>query len=393
MTKNGIMKTLSTMFSKQSIFILGLVVVALAIPITIFFSEKPQDPRQRAAENKPSVDLFFTKPGSNVVLTDVNFPPGQQSSIDLYLKTGETQVNGFEVSMEFGQGISVPTSGIVQGASASKFETLAIDKADNAARTITLARVTTQSPAPKGIFHLATITLNATTSAGVNGTISFKKALITREGGTTTVTKPTLTYRTSGEASSDAGTGTRLTVALGLQGVGGIEFANTTILQNLPTVTPASGIIVPKHPERDITVEVINPVTNETVVEKAGKITYNPGTRVFEGVVPLTETLPAQVSLYTVKIKTNQYLRKQFSSQTILPDRATVIPRAVLTVGDANNDNFINVLDYNIISFVCFGNKAASDASCSAADLNDDGKVDILDANLMFSNLAAREGD
>jgi hypothetical protein len=72
------------------------------------------------------------------------------------------------------------------------------------------------------------------------------------------------------------------------------------------------------------------------------------------------------------------------------------LPQVLLVSGDINNDNKLDILDYNIL-VSCFGNKSTTD-SCGGkqvdADLNDDGVVDGVDYNLFIGPLKkAQKGD
>jgi hypothetical protein len=62
-----------------------------------------------------------------------------------------------------------------------------------------------------------------------------------------------------------------------------------------------------------------------------------------------------------------------------------------LIAGDTNSDGKIDMLDFNILSS-CFGAKSQT-ASCAGkqvdADLNDDGVVDGVDYNLFLGGLKA----
>ncbi len=117
---------------------------------------------------------------------------------------------------------------------------------------------------------------------------------------------------------------------------------------------------------------------------------------------------------YKVLVKSNQYLRKQFvpkdgdSSQTYVftPGQTTVLPTITLLAGDIvpppttaggdYGDNTIDISDYNMLARGCYGGKATT-SSCAnkeGADLNDDGKVDGIDYNILIRtfNILVNEG-
>lgn len=99
---------------------------------------------------------------------------------------------------------------------------------------------------------------------------------------------------------------------------------------------------------------------------------------------------------YKVKIKATKYLRKLLPDIPLQPGADYRLPQTILVLGDINNDNELNALDYAVL-VDCFGAKADT-SSCGSnkafADLNDDGKVDGVDYNLFVRNLKEkRQGD
>lgn len=99
---------------------------------------------------------------------------------------------------------------------------------------------------------------------------------------------------------------------------------------------------------------------------------------------------------YTVKVKTDRYLKKRTPGIVVVPkDGATItIPETTLIVGDTSGDNKVDIQDYNII-IGCFGDKAST-ASCTnktLADLDDNGSVDEVDYNVFVRSLAIQTGD
>lgn len=154
---------------------------------------------------------------------------------------------------------------------------------------------------------------------------------------------------------------------------------------------PEAGNTNPKNPSRTLVVEFLT-LSGQKVAEisQAGAITFNASLGTFAGSVAMPNLTQA---VYNVKVKTDKYLRKLFSNYTLSSDSTVELPRVTLIVGDANNDNLVDVVDYNLVTNVCFGTKALLDPSCSRADLDDDGDVDIFDANLVIRSMAKREGD
>lgn len=93
---------------------------------------------------------------------------------------------------------------------------------------------------------------------------------------------------------------------------------------------------------------------------------------------------------YDLKLRTNNSLWKDLGFVTVTSQSGASAPSAVLATGDLNQDNTLNLLDYNIF-LSCFGAKSCGQKQ--QADLNLDGKVDEVDINIFLSNLSNRTGD
>jgi hypothetical protein len=95
--------------------------------------------------------------------------------------------------------------------------------------------------------------------------------------------------------------------------------------------------------------------------------------------------------VYTVKIKADQFLRVLIPGiQTITAGSTAQIPTTTLISGDINNDNAVNILDYNIL-MGCYSDFLPA-SNCNSvdavrADITDDGNVDQFDYNLFLREL------
>lgn len=150
-----------------------------------------------------------------------------------------------------------------------------------------------------------------------------------------------------------------------------------------------------KHQTRSVTLSLFT--NSPTPVATAdGIVRYIPGAQNFQGDVQLAN-LPS--GNYLVKITMPGYLVKQIPGIiTVGKSNGKIdLPEAFLVTGDVNNDNELNILDYNeIVS--CLDN--ASSSGClapntnqtSGADLSDDGVVDIIDLNIFLRELAVQAG-
>lgn len=147
----------------------------------------------------------------------------------------------------------------------------------------------------------------------------------------------------------------------------------------------------PQHTQR--TVMVIVDDTNDNLVASAiGTVPYDAAQGNFSGNVAVSSLASGN---YIIRIGTPGYLIKRVSAVvTITAQQVNHIPSVSLTAGDIDEDNQLDISDYNgLIS--CYGQKADT-PSCSnktLADLNDDGVIDGGDYNLFIRELSVQSGD
>jgi hypothetical protein len=149
-----------------------------------------------------------------------------------------------------------------------------------------------------------------------------------------------------------------------------------------------TGNMSPLRPQRTVTVDVYD-VQNQLVLTKQGTVTFNATLGNFTGNIDLGSQF--NTGLYTVKVKTDQYLRGLVGGiQTITQGQSTNLASLTLVAGDVNNDNAINIVDYNII-VGCYSDLlppvSCNDVNNVRADINDDGKVNQFDYNLFIREL------
>lgn len=149
----------------------------------------------------------------------------------------------------------------------------------------------------------------------------------------------------------------------------------------------------PKHPQREVTVQVFN-AQNQIAVTKKGQVEYDQETGTFKGVVDLGSTITN--GLYTIKVKSPQYLNTLVSGiQTFITGTTHQLPEVFMVNGDINNDNVLNILDYDIL-LGCYSDIAPPvscvDNNAVMADLNDDGVVNQFDYNLFLRELTNVSG-
>jgi hypothetical protein len=155
------------------------------------------------------------------------------------------------------------------------------------------------------------------------------------------------------------------------------------------SVNPGStGNMNPLHPQRSISVDVYD-VQNQLVVTKPGLVTFDATAGSFVGIINLGTGITT--GAHTIRIKSDQYLRGIVSGiQTLTAGQTKTLPSVTLVTGDVNNDNAINIVDYNLI-VGCYSDLLPP-ISCTQlnnlrTDLNDDGKVNQFDYNLFIREL------
>jgi hypothetical protein len=113
------------------------------------------------------------------------------------------------------------------------------------------------------------------------------------------------------------------------------------------------------------------------------------GSNNYTGQIQLAGVTPGS---YFVKVKTDNSNWKLIPGvQTLTQGSTTTLPQVALVTGDINNNNGLDVGDYSsMISCI----KGSCDGNTKAlADLNDDGLVDEIDLNILYSGFANRNGD
>lgn len=153
------------------------------------------------------------------------------------------------------------------------------------------------------------------------------------------------------------------------------------------------GNVTPAHGDRNTTIQFTNTAGNTS--SPVGAIHYVSSTGNFVG--NLSANIPE--GQYTVRIKTDGFLSKQLPGILTVTNGAITLPVVYETTGDINNDNQLDILDYNML-ISCYGSKMTSPgctspitASTPGADINDDGAVNGADYNLFLRELSVQSGN
>lgn len=177
---------------------------------------------------------------------------------------------------------------------------------------------------------------------------------------------------------------TKFGVTLLLHGLGkGGDNANPT----------ATGNTTPLHPQKTITLQLFDS-SNTLVKSVSGTVNYNATLGNFQGTVDGGTDLAS--GSYLVKVKSVPYLRRQLGGiVTITAASTNTLPQGSLVVGDTNDDNQLNILDYNMM-LDCYSELAPArncdPSKLTKTDFNDDGAVNQFDYNLFLRELSVLTG-
>jgi Mg-chelatase subunit ChlD len=151
----------------------------------------------------------------------------------------------------------------------------------------------------------------------------------------------------------------------------------------------------PRHQERNIKINIFN-TSNQLIASSTSNIKYSSTSGEFNSTIVITQ--PITTGNYTIKATTGNHLTRLIPGiQSIVAGQSNKLPNATFIAGDINNDNKLNILDYNILTG-CYSDLAAA-TSCNdaqnklASDLNDDGAVNQFDYNLFLREIAIQPGE
>jgi len=173
------------------------------------------------------------------------------------------------------------------------------------------------------------------------------------------------------------GSGTQIQLAAALPGIGSATGANRN----------------PKNATRNAEVKIFNS-QNQEVKSATGNIVFDSNNGQYKGAISLGTGFTT--GSYNVKVRLNNSLWKLIPGiQTITSGTTNTLALATLISGDINQDNELNLTDYNMM-LDCINNRSACNATNKTrADLNDDNNnnIDSLDLNILLRGIAIRKGD
>lgn len=386
-----------------------LLLLLISVPLTVSLLSRKQENRSRAAG---STTLYFTPASSTSGPITKNV--GDPISLDIYVDPGTNVVTFVKYQITYDatkvqlstsnpitlnntvfSNVEGPVLGngtMAQSVSIGSDPTKAIQKPTKIG-TLNFTAIAPTNGTPTNILFgsiTQALSAGANDQASQNVLSSTTPAAIEIAGSTVTPTAVVLPTLSS----------TTLSFTLVLHGVGsGGDNPNPTG-NSLSNKNPV-------HPQRNFDVQIIN-TDNQIVASGTAAITYDPGTGTFTGKMGLPNNITA--GNYNIKVKTDRYLRRLVPGvQQIKALQDNVVATAQMVAGDTNNDNFLNVIDYNAFLDCGYGelnplpmsdpNAKYNTANCQVhtphedVDINDDGIVNSYDYNLFLRELSVQNGD
>ena len=116
----------------------------------------------------------------------------------------------------------------------------------------------------------------------------------------------------------------------------------------MPIPTQAHSVIKHLSDRREMSQHMFIMIRISLQLHKTGVITYDPANGNYSGSVDFGNSIPD--GYYTVLLKEDTHLRKSVPGIIhMIPQQNNTMPTVTLVAGDINNDNVINILDYNIL--------------------------------------------
>jgi hypothetical protein len=155
---------------------------------------------------------------------------------------------------------------------------------------------------------------------------------------------------------------------------------------------PANGQpinIHPLHTQRQMHLQIYN-TSNQLVYNQQTTASQIPGTGKYFSNIVLNSSWTNGSYLVTTKL--DYTLGKQVAGiPTISSGQETILPLTSLTMGDIDQNNQLDLRDYNIL-VSCYGSKQCPTSQKIGSDINDDGTVDGVDLNLWLRIYSTQRG-
>ncbi len=188
------MSNIKNINKKTLISLTVLLIIAIAIPLTVYISQKRQEIKQHASED---TRVYFTDcTNSSTQPSTLTVPKTAPFNLCLYIYTPSPTLNltSFDLQISFGQPLTLNT--ITLGDGGNKFNLNLRDAIDSNAHTFELARATGSSTSfinGKEALLIATLNFTPLSDTGT-GTINLTNASSSITGLNTSTTYVTVGY-------------------------------------------------------------------------------------------------------------------------------------------------------------------------------------------------------
>lgn len=399
------------LFANRKLLLGGiLLLLIVGIPLTISLLRQQQETRSRATK---STILAFQP--SSTASAPIQKTVGDTVTLDLMVTPGQNQISYLDLEIEYDPTIFATDSAsafvpnfqvlptILEGPfytpgkiravlAIGSDPTKAIQTVSKAA-TFTFRTLASTNSIPTTISfgsntNLLSVAPNDPISENVLSSSTPASILVADTTSPTPIqTTVTPTPPTASVTPTPAPQGMNFSLTLLLHGIGNIGDNPNPTAHSLSNKNPLT-------PNRPVDIQIYS-ATNELVLSKSGTVTYNSAGGNFQGTINLGTSIPT--GKYTVKVKSDKYLRRFIIGiQSVTTTLDYTLPTTALVAGDSNNDNSLDILDYNFI-ISCYSDQLPP-LSCTvsqkqAADLTDDGNVNQFDYNLFIRELSVQNGD
>lgn len=385
--------------SKVKILIVFLILLLISIPVTLSLLKTSQETRSKAAGATTLSLIPQPGPGSSI-----NKGVNDTVPIDVLVDPGTNVVSIVSFQVQY-------DPSILQIANTNPVSLIS-----NTFHTVLDGPVLKNGLVSESI-SVGSNTANAIQKPTKIATLNFKAIATTSTPTSITFTGLTKAYSSGSndQAATNILSSTNpATVSIGIGPQANTNLGFTLLLHGIgsagDTVNPTTSDLSnknPIHPQRPINVWVYNS-SNQIVATGSGVVNFDTGSGTFLGQAGLVPDIPT--GNYTVKVKSDRYLRKLVSGvPTITNGQVTQMVQTELVAGDTNNDNRIDVLDYNALLDCGYGQinplpmtnsgSKYESGACQAhttpanVDLDDNGIITSSDYNLLLREFSIQNGN
>jgi Mg-chelatase subunit ChlD len=181
---------------------------------------------------------------------------------------------------------------------------------------------------------------------------------------------------------------TNLSLTIFLHGIGN---SGDNVNQNLHSLSNKNPLTKTRKAQA-----LIYNTSNQLIASTSGELKYASASGNFTGTLQTPVLLPAGV--YNIRVSSDRHLIRRLPGfQTIVSTGTNQLTAVHLVTGDVNEDNKLNILDYNTI-MDCYTDTLPA-PSCTdqskkkITDINDDGTVNGIDYNLFLREIANQPGE